>query len=93
MGPQHFSILYCLLLCGITGCSCEPQAESEWLVWKQKFGKMYRSKSEEYDHRNIWMNNYRFLQKHNRTSAGYDVELNFMADKVNKLPYIVFMSI
>lgn len=74
--------LFVLVLNGILGLS---PGRNEWVQWKLRHGKTYPSVHEEQGHMAIWMENYRFVQKHNsRSDVSFTVELNSLADQVRR---------
>ncbi|KAF4084348.1 hypothetical protein AMELA_G00127620 [Ameiurus melas] len=59
----------------------------EFQDWKQKFGKIYKSVEEEYQHKKTWQENYKLVMNHNiladKGSKSYRLGMNYFADMSN----------
>lgn len=55
----------------------------EWRQWKVQHGRMYRSAVEERKRRDVWIQNYDYIHKHNRKHPGFKLAHNQFADMVS----------
>ena len=77
---MKFSILLALI-----GVSFASKLDVEWQQWKAKYGKTYQVDAEESVRKLIWLDNWKFVQKHNSENHTFTVETNEFADLVAKL--------
>ena len=56
--------------------------DSEWHSWKAKHGVAYKNSAEEKHKRNVWEDNYHYVQEHNVGNHTYKLGLNMFADLV-----------
>ncbi|XP_071099591.1 cathepsin L-like peptidase [Haliotis cracherodii] len=58
--------------------------EEEWEEWKARYGKSYPTDEEDEDRRNVWLENYDYVNAHNdRNDATFKLELNKFADELS----------
>lgn len=94
----HFSIDFAvkmreivfILILVFTGYGCSlvsAVTDSEWLDWKLKHDKDYDSQEEELSRRQIWINNYKLIEEHNKGDHTFKLALNHLADLVRIISY------
>lgn len=77
-----------ILILVFTGYGCSlvsAVTDSEWLEWKLKHNKDYDSQEEELSRRQIWINNYKLIEEHNKGDHTFKLALNHLADLVRFL--------
>lgn len=85
----------CILL-ALIGASF-AQLDAEWQQWKTRYGKAYVDDAEESVRKLVWLDNWKFVQKHNSEKHSFTVETNQFADLVSLpgsrdlLTYMEFM--
>ena len=86
-------IVFILILI-FTGYGCSlvsAVTDSEWLDWKLKHNKDYDSQEEELSRRQIWINNYKLIEEHNKGDHTFKLALNHLADLVRFISYHVIL--
>ena len=74
-----------LLILSVSFCSVLTslaEFDQEWKEWKETFGKSYGS-SEEEERKAVWLNNRKFVERHNKERHSYSVRLNQFGDLVS----------
>ncbi|XP_051892373.1 cathepsin L.1 [Pristis pectinata] len=79
---MEFVILVMLLT--LTNAASFPVEETEWLAWKENFGKSYSSNEEEAHRKEIWLTNLKTVIMHNMLAdqglSTYRMGMNAFAD-------------
>ena len=79
-----------LVLFGLVSCTLTSlEYQLEWISWKLKYNKTYKSLEEETVHKETWLKNKAYVEDHNRKAdINFKVGLNQFADQV----CYIFMS-
>ena len=70
------------ILLALIGISFAAQLDVEWQQWKAKYGKVYQDDAEESVRKLIWLDSWKFVQKHNSENHSFTVKINRFADLV-----------
>ena len=84
-----------LVLIGIATCSLTSlENQLEWISWKLKYNKSYRSQEDENVYKATWLKNKAFVEDHNRKEdTKFKVELNQFADQVCWIELTYFLRV
>ena len=89
---KYIQVTATFVLFGLAACSLTSlNDELEWLSWKLKYNKKYKSLEEESVHKAIWLKNKAYVEDHYRKAdVKFKVGLNKFADQVScMLLYLV----
>lgn len=88
MATMKLSILIALI-----GVTFAAPMDAEWQQWKTKYDKTYKNEVEESERKLIWMDSWKFVQKHNSENHSFTVDTNQFADLVSSLARITCIAI
>lgn len=73
-------IIVILIFTGVT----QGLTDTEWQEWKLTHDKEYENQESEDTRRQIWSENYKLIEEHNRGDHSFKLALNHFADLVSK---------
>lgn len=71
------------ILFALIAVSFAVQLDEEWQQWKKNYAKTYADEAEESVRKLVWLDNWKFVQKHNSENHTFTVETNQFADLVS----------
>lgn len=98
LGPLLLAVV-CAATCPVASRSVvratEPFGEEveslyhaeQWKSWKVQYGRSYKSEEEEQRRYGIWLDNFNYIENHNRNASqhGYTLKMNSLGDMVSEM--------